>query len=42
MLLCMINVIKELWLLFDNMTLDFVTIINYNVITRIYAIVECC
>ena len=41
MLLCIINVIKDLWLLFDNMTLDFGTIINVNV-TRISAIFECC
>ena len=42
MILCMINVIKDLLLLFDNMTLDFVTIINVNVITSIFAIFECC
>ena len=42
MLLCMINVIKDLWLLFDNVTLDFGTIINVNVITSIFAIFDYC
>ena len=42
MLICMINVIKDLWLLFDNVTLDFGTIINVNFITSIFAIFECC
>ena len=42
MILCMINVIKDLWLLFDNVTLDFGTIINVNVITSIFAIFKCC
>ena len=41
MILCMINVIKDLWLFFDNVTLDFGTIINVNVITIIFAIFEC-
>ena len=35
MILCMINVIKDLWLLFDNVTLDFIIVINANVITNI-------
>ena len=38
----MINLIKELLLMFDNMTLDFGTIINVNVITNIFVIFECC
>ena len=42
MILCMINVIKDLWLLFDNVTLDFGTIINVNVITDMFSIFECC
>ena len=42
MIICMINVIKYLWLLFDNMTLYFGTIINVNVITSIFSIFECC
>ena len=42
MLLCMINVIKDLLLLFDNVTLDIGTSINVNVITSIFAIFECC
>ena len=42
MLLCMINLIKNLLLMFDNMTLDIGTIINVNVITRLSAIFECC
>ena len=42
MILCMFNVIKDLWLLFDNVTLDFGTIINVNVITSIFVIFECC
>ena len=42
MLLLMINLIKDLLLMFDNMTLYFGTIINVNVITRISTIFECC
>ena len=42
MLICMINLIKELLLMFDNMTLDFGTTINVNVITSIDALFECC
>ena len=42
MILCMINLIKDLWLMFDNVTLDFGIIINVNVITSIFAIFECC
>ena len=42
MLLCMINFIKELLLLLENVTLEFDTIINVNVITNILAIFECC
>ena len=42
MILYMINVIKHLWLLFDNVTLDFVTFINVNVITDIFCIFEYC
>ena len=42
MFLCMINVIKDLWSLFDNVTLDFGIIININVINEIIAIFECC
>ena len=42
MLLCMINLIKDLWLMFDNVTLEFGTIINVNVITIIFSIFECC
>ena len=38
----MINVIKDLWLLFVNVTLDFSTIVNVNVITNILATFECC
>ena len=38
----MINVIKYLCSLFDNVTLDFVTIININVINDTIAIFECC
>ena len=38
----MINAIKDLWLLFDNITLDFDTIINVNVISSIFAIFEFC
>ena len=41
MLLCMINLFKELWLMFDNVNLDVGTIINVNVITNIFAIFEC-
>ena len=41
-LLFMINLIKDLLLMFDNMTLYFGAIINVNVITRISAIFECC
>ena len=42
MLLFIINVIKDLWLLFDNATLDFNNIINVNVIIGIISIFECC
>ena len=42
MLLFIINVIKGLWFMFDNMTLYFGTIINANVITSIFTIFECC
>ena len=42
MILCMNNMIWELWLFFDNMTLDFGTIINFNAITSIFTIFECC
>ena len=42
MLLCMINLIKDLLLMFDNLTLDFGTTINANVITNIYALFQCC
>ena len=42
MLLCMINLIKVLLLMFDNMILYFGAIINVNVITRISTIFECC
>ena len=42
MIICMINVIKDLWLLFDNMNFHFGTIINVDVITNIIAIFECC
>ena len=42
MLICMINVIKDLLLLFDTVTLDFGTIINGNVITSMFAIFKCC
>ena len=35
----MINVINDVWSLFDNVTLDFGTIIN--VITNILSIFEC-
>ena len=42
MLLCMINFIKDLLLMFDNMTLDFDTIINVNDIISIFVIFECC
>ena len=42
MLLFVINVINDLWLLFDNLTLEFSTIINVNVITSIFVIFECC
>ena len=42
MLLYMINLIKDLLLMFDNMTLDFGTTIDVNGITSIYAIFECC
>ena len=41
-LLCMINLINGLLLMFDNMTLYFGAIMNVNVITRISAIFECC
>ena len=41
-LLPMINLIKDLLLMFDNMNLYVGTIININVITRISAIFECC
>ena len=41
MLLCMINVIKDLWLLLDKVTFEFSTIINVNVITIIFVIFEC-
>ena len=42
MLLCMINLIKDLLLMFDNMTLEFGTTIDVNGITKIYAIFEYC
>ena len=38
----MMNLIKDLLLIFDNMTLYFGVIINVNVITRIFVIFECC
>ena len=38
----MMNLIKDLLLMFYNMTLYFGAIINVNVITRISAIFECC
>ena len=38
----MINLIKDLLLMLDTMTLDFGTTINVNVITSIYALFECC
>ena len=38
MFLCMINVSKDLWSLFDNVTLEFGTIININVINDIIVI----
>ena len=38
MLLFMINSIKDLLLMFDNMTLYFGIIINVHVITRIFVI----
>ena len=38
----MINLIKDLLLMFDNMTLYFGAIINVNVITIISSIFECC
>ena len=40
--LCMINLIKDLLLMFNNMTLYFGIIINVNSITRIFVIFECC
>ena len=42
MFVCMVNVIKDLWSLFDNVTLDFGIIIKINVINEIIAIFECC
>ena len=42
MLLYMINLIKDLLLMFDNMILDFATTIDVNGITSIYAIFEYC
>ena len=41
-LLLMINLIKDLLLMFDDMTFYFTTIINVSVITRISTIFECC
>ena len=41
MLLCLINVIKDLWSLFDNVTLEFGTTINISVINDIITIFEC-
>ena len=38
----MINLIKDLLLMFDDMTFYFTTIINVSVITRISTIFECC
>ena len=38
----MMNLIKELLLMFDNMTFYFGIIINVNFITRISVIFECC
>ena len=38
----MINLIKDLLLIFDDMNLYFGAIINVNVITRISTIFECC
>ena len=38
----MMNLIKDLLLMFDHMTLYFDVIINVNVITRISAMFECC
>ena len=42
MILFMINLIQDKLLMFDNMTLEFGTIINVNIITIIPAIFECC
>ena len=42
MLLYMINLIKDLLLIFDNMTLHFDPTIDVNVITSIYVMFECC
>ena len=36
------NLIKDLLLMFDKMTLYFGVIINVNVITRIFVSFECC
>ena len=38
----MINLIKDLLLMSDIMTLYFGAIINVNVITRIFVLFECC
>ena len=42
MIFWMIKVTKDLWLLFDNVILDFATIININVINDIIVIFGCC
>ena len=42
LLLFMINLISDLLLMFDDMTLYFGAITNVNVITRISTIFECC
>ena len=41
-LLCMLNLIKDLLLMFNNMNLDFGTIINVNVPISIFVVFECC
>ena len=38
----MMNLIKDFFLMFDNMNLYFGVIINVNVITRIFVIFEYC
>ena len=41
MFLCMINAIKDLWSLFDNVALYFGIIVNINVINDIIVTFEC-